>query len=274
MRISVVTPSFNQGTFIETAIRSVLSQTGADIEYLVLDGGSTDGTLDVLQKYAVDFDYWRSQPDGGQAAALREGFARATGEIFCWLNSDDVLLPSCLETVSAYFSTHPDVDCAVGGALVINSENRVVADRFGLPRAVRGRKETLRTLLARRGCSFYQPASFWRRQAYERCGGVDASLTFAMDYDLYLRLAAQKPFGHIDRYLACFRIHADSKSTKLAATRRRETEDLVHRYSAGRRRMFDGAVPKGLLLLDSFLANLPHRIRIKWGHPKVTSSIP
>lgn len=258
-RISLVTPSYNQGQFLQQTILSVMNQRYPNLEYMILDGGSTDGSVDIIRCYEDQLAYWRSQPDGGQAAAIKDGFSRSTGEILGWLNSDDLLLPGALAAVARFFSQHPNVQCLVGGTVVVDAGLNVVRDRLGLPRIVLGEPESLCSLLARRGCSFYQPASFWRREAYERVGGIDPSYSFAMDYDFYVRLAALGSFGHISKLIAAFRVHAESKTTRLQAVRRSECRRVVAQYQD------PGHHVRTLLALRNAVRNLPLRIGISLG---------
>jgi len=258
-RVSIVTPSYNQGQFLEETIRSILLQRYPNLEYFVMDGGSTDGSREIIQSYASYLTYWRSEKDNGQSAAISEGFRMSTGEILGWVNTDDLLLPNCLQKVGRYFVEHPEVDCVVGGAVAIDESGGIVPNPLGLPKIVRGERETFRKLLLRRGISFYQPASFWRRDAYLAAGGLDVSLRFAMDYDLYLRMACHKPFGHLNQLLACFRLHSQSKTTLLQSVRQRETAELRNRYGVGNDTLAS-TLYRGYLAVANLLHNLPIRI--------------
>ncbi|MHB1416189.1 MAG: glycosyltransferase family 2 protein [Chloroflexota bacterium] len=258
-RISIVTPSYNQAQYLEEAIRSVLLQGYPDLEYFVLDGGSTDGSAEIIQRYADHLAGWRVAPDDGQAAAIKEGLSLASGQLIGWLNSDDVLLPGSLLRVGRYFARNPDVECAVGGTIVIDQSGQVVRSRLHLPRVVTGEAETLWTMLSREGCSFYQPASFWRRSAYMSVGELDQRLRFAMDYDLYLRLAERRPFGRIPFLLAAFRVHPDSKTSTLQEVRRRECRQIIDRHSSWPRK--SPSPSRGYLAIKNVLTNLPARIR-------------
>src|ERR1043166_2179963 len=120
LKISVVTPSYNQAKYLETTLRSVLEQDYPHLEHIVMDGGSTDGSQEILERYSSRLAYWRSAKDGGQADAIAEGFKHATGDIFCWLNSDDVFLPGALRAVAEFFTAHPDAETVCGGAYIIN----------------------------------------------------------------------------------------------------------------------------------------------------------
>lgn len=264
-RVSIVTPSYNQGQFVEETIRSVLLQGYPNLEYLVMDGGSTDGSRSTIQAYAPYLTHWCSEKDNGQSAAISKGFSMSSGEILGWVNSDDLLLPNCLQKIGLYFTGHPEIVCVVGGSLTIDHSGGAAHNRLGLPKVVRGERETFKSLLIRDGLSFYQVASFWRREAYVAAGGLDINLAFAMDYDLYLKLAQLGPFGHIDSLLACFRLHPESKTTKLQSVRQRECAELWQRYNR------DSIAPAWQMLYRTHLSmanivrNLPIRVGAAMG---------
>jgi glycosyltransferase involved in cell wall biosynthesis len=121
-KITVVTPSFNQAAYLQETIESVLNQDYPNLEYIVLDGGSTDGSIDILKKYEKYFAYWRTHPDDGQSAAIIEGFQKSTGDILCWLNSDDFLAPGALALVGEYFQEHPEAEFLVGEVCIVNDK--------------------------------------------------------------------------------------------------------------------------------------------------------
>jgi len=194
----------------------------------VMDGDSTDGSVDIIRKYADRLAYWVSEKDKGQADAIMRGFERATGDILGWLNSDDLLLPGALRRVGEYFAAHPEVEVVVGGCIRIDENGRPVRPRGVGPAICNlGTSQHFTKLLHWR-CGFSQPASFWRREPFLAVGGFDPSLRFCFDYDMYLRLARRKPFGQIKAFLACFRLHVDSKTSTLDQVRRQE-DDLVQR---------------------------------------------
>ncbi|HEY2030288.1 MAG TPA: glycosyltransferase family 2 protein [Myxococcales bacterium] len=204
---SVVMPSFNQAQYLEAAILSVLDQDGPKVELLVYDGGSTDGSVDILRKHERRIAYWQSQPDGGQAQAIRDGFARATGEVLSWLNSDDLLEPGALGSVSQAFAANPQVDIVYGDLLYVEADGRpafecsVVLDKG---------------ILAWLGPSLNQPSTFWTRTAYQRAGGVDPSFRYAMDLDLIARLMETGAQAvKLRQRLARFRLHPQQKTQQI-----------------------------------------------------------
>ncbi|HZP19234.1 MAG TPA: glycosyltransferase family 2 protein [Bauldia sp.] len=217
-RISIVTPSFNQAAYVEWTVRSVLGQRYPNLEYLVLDGGSTDGTVERMAPYLAGFAHFRSSPDGGQAAALAEGFARSTGEIMAYLNSDDVLLPGTLAFVAEYFAAHPHVDFIYGHRAIIDDAN-IVTGHWILPRH--------RNYLMERDDFIPQEGSFWRRSLFERAGNIDPVYSFAMDYDLFVRYMREGRFRRVNRFLAAYRMHSASKTSLVFEASGRAEIDLV-----------------------------------------------
>lgn len=229
MRISIVTPSFNQRAFVEVTLKSVLDQGVPALEYIVMDGGSSDGSREIIEGYGARLAHWESAPDKGQADAVYRGFEWSTGEILGWVNSDDVLLPGALARVARFFDENPEENWVVGSCLMVDARGAPLRTRLGSPVFYKGYSVSFSQLLYW-GPGFAQPASFWRRRAFFECGGFDRSLQFCFDYDLYLRLAARRASGAIPECLACFRVHGGSKSARLADVRRSEEEILWARH--------------------------------------------
>jgi glycosyltransferase involved in cell wall biosynthesis len=203
--VSVITPSLNQGRFIRACIESVRSQDYPRIEHIVMDGGSTDETLDVLRSYG-DRLLWRSGPDSGQAEAVNAGCRLARGGILGWLNSDDAYLPGAVSAAVEHLSAHPDVAVVYGEAYYIDPNGAVIGvyptEDFSLHRLSQA-------------CFICQPTAFIRRSALETTGMLDPSLQYCMDYELWIRLGRRYRFERIPRFLANSRRHADSKSFAL-----------------------------------------------------------
>lgn len=203
---SIVTPSFNQGQFLEATLRSVLDQNYPALEYVVQDGGSTDESLQILERYRSRLHHVESRRDNGQAHAINLGFQKATrGQIMAWLNSDDLLLPGTLHYVADFFARHPEVDVVYGHRIIIDTQGREVG-RWVLP-------PHCDTMLQ---WADYVPQEtlFWRRRLWERVGGLDESFQFAMDWDLLLRFRdAGARFVRLPRFLGAFRVHAEQKTS-------------------------------------------------------------
>ncbi|KFI22961.1 glycosyl transferase [Nitrosococcus oceani] len=207
--ISIVTPSLNQGEYVEWTVRSVFEQRYPNLEYIFMDGGSTDQTLDRIASYRNRFLHFESGPDGGQSAAIAKGFSIATGEIMAYLNSDDVLLPGTLNFVADYFHRHPEVDFLYGHRCIVNEVNQVIG-HWILPQHS--------SFLMRRWDLIPQESCFWRRRLFEKKGNIDASFQFAMDYDLFVRYMDVGNFKRVNRFLSAFRVHKDAKTTTQLAT--------------------------------------------------------
>jgi glycosyltransferase involved in cell wall biosynthesis len=222
-----VTPSLNQAKYLEQTIRSVLLQGYPNLEYLVMDGGSTDGSVDIIRKYQPHLAYWESSPDGGQASAIKTGFQKAHGEILGFVNSDDLLLPGALATVGRFFAQNQGVNLLIGRSVIIDAEGHILHPVMGLA-------PTYHSLLFWGSGGFNQPASFWRREAFFSAGSFDSSLDFSFDYDMYLRLTRHQTARSINFYLAAFRRHSASKTYTLQDARSREDDLLRHRYGIDR----------------------------------------
>ncbi|MBA2742294.1 MAG: glycosyltransferase [Actinobacteria bacterium] len=204
--ITIVTPSFQQGRFLERTIYSVVSQQYPDLEYVVQDGGSSDQTLDVLQRFEPLLTRWISEEDGGQGDAINRGFRETTGDIMAWLNSDDLLLPGSLACVARFFVEQPDVDVVYGHRLMID-ENDAQIGSWILPR-----HDDVALTLAD---YIPQETLFWRRRVWEAVGSrVDPSFAYALDWDLLLRFRdVGAKMARIPRYLGAFRVHDEQKTT-------------------------------------------------------------
>lgn len=207
-RFMVVTPSFQQGRFLEETIRSVLEQEGVRVDYVVEDGGSTDGSRELLERYGPRLAHWSSQRDRGQADALRRGFERVAcgpDDVMAYLNSDDRFMPGALRFVGEYFARHPEVDAVFGHRVLIDEESREVG-RWFTPRQAAGADLAWFDLVP-------QESLFWRRRAWDKAGGIDPQFQFALDWDFLLRLAgAGARFARLPWFLGVFRIHAHQKS--------------------------------------------------------------
>jgi glycosyltransferase involved in cell wall biosynthesis/SAM-dependent methyltransferase len=208
-KISIVTPSYNQGNFIERTVRSVLLQRYPNLEYIVMDGGSTDDTVDRLTPYLEQFSYFVSQRDEGQADAIATGFARSSGEIMAYLNSDDLLAPDALHFVALFFRDNPKIDWIYSHRCIVDDEDRVTWYWILPPHL---------SFLMRRWDYIPQETCFWRRSLFEKTGNIDRSYRFAMDYDLFVRFMNHGRGLRLNRFLGAFRDHSTSKTKQLLDT--------------------------------------------------------
>jgi glycosyltransferase involved in cell wall biosynthesis len=220
--MAIVTPSYNQAAFLDRTIESVIGQAYPHLEYAVVDGGSTDGSKDVLEKYRTRLAYAVSEADEGQAHAIVKGFSNTQGEIMAYLNSDDCLMPGALRYVGRYFQQHPEVDVIYGHRIIIDREGLEVG-RWVIP--------PHDAECVRRFDYIPQETLFWRRHFYEKVGGLDVRFDFAMDWDLILKfMRAGARFRRLPYFLACFRIHVAQKtSSLLESTGRKEISLLMER---------------------------------------------
>lgn len=222
-RITIVTPSYNQATFLPATIESVLGQRYPNLEYIVVDGGSTDGSVEIIRRYANQLAWWVSERDGGQADAVRKGFARATGSIFGFLNSDDLLAPGALAYVVGRFQQDPHLGVVVGAGGMIDGAGRFLHGVYPMGWGV----DELLSFESR----FMQPAVFFSRSVYERVGGMDPQFRFALDLDLFVRIAAIGAPHVITRKLLAFtRLHPDTKTSKWQNVKEREIMMIRSRY--------------------------------------------
>ena len=223
-RVSVVTPSYNQAPFLEATILSVLEQDYPNLEYIVIDGASTDGSVGILRRYDHRLTYWCSEADAGQTDAINKGFSKATGEIYAWLNSDDVYRPGAVAEAVSFLHDHPEVGMVYGDAVYI--------DEAGAPIGRFPAAQTDPSRLRRGYVHIPQQAAFFRASPWRVVGPLDPSLYFAMDYDLWVRIAALSPIRYVKRPWVGFRIHEQAKT--LAAADRYWPEMMrVHRREGG-----------------------------------------
>lgn len=225
-KISIVTPSFNQGKYLEKTIRSVIEQGYPNLEYIIIDGGSTDESVGIIRKYEQHLAYWVSEPDRGQSHAINKGFERATGEIFGWLNSDDWYHPGALMAVAGAFAANPEAGAVVGAGEMVDESGVVLITKA----PVRVDMDLLYHWL---DDFFWQPSCFFSRVAWQACGSLDQELHFAMDLDLWLRIAAAMPIAVIGANLSCSLKHVEAKTTADVAKTLVEALQVITRHGGG-----------------------------------------
>lgn len=237
MKVSIVTPSYNQGQFIERTLQSVANQTGAVIEHVVFDGGSADNTVEVLRNFSPPVR-WVSKKDKGQTDAVNQGIRATDGEIIGWLNSDDIYYPGAVARVVEYFARHPEIDVVYGMADHIDLDDKAFESYPAEPWDFERLQET---------CFICQPALFFRRRVVEQHGLLDESLNYCMDYEYWLRLGkAGVRFAYLEEKLAGSRLYAENKTLGARVKVHREINDMF-------KQLF-GKVP------DSWLLNYAHAL--------------
>jgi glycosyltransferase involved in cell wall biosynthesis len=209
--VSIVTPSFNQGEFLEETIRSVLEQDYEPIEYIVVDGGSTDGSVEIVRRYESRLAWWVSEPDRGQAHAINKGFARTTGRYMGFLNSDDTFLPGAVSRLVAELERAQDALVAYGDALLVD-------ERFGTTRLCRpAGRWGAKPMTFRAGGTLIQPSSLWRRRAWELAGPFDESYHYWFEVLFFLELACSGSADYIPKPLTTYRLHPASKTANATS---------------------------------------------------------
>jgi len=221
-RITVVTPAYNQGEFLEETMRSVLMQGYPNLEYMVINGGSTDNTVEIIKEYEPYLDYWTTQTNSGQPTAVNTGMARSTGEILAWLNSDDLLLPRTLERVALARMRNPEIKITCGFREVIDAQSRVLG-HWVHPRPCN--YDLMRI------CYIAQETVFWSREVWEKAGPLGANWRYALDFDLWQKfMAAGYTFHLLPYFMGAFRRHPKSKGSTMEHIRQEELREIYKRY--------------------------------------------
>jgi glycosyltransferase involved in cell wall biosynthesis len=202
-KVSIVTPSYNQANFLEETLLSVLNQNYPNLEYIVVDGGSTDGSIDIIKKYENQLAWWDSAPDNGQSDAINKGFSHATGEIFNWVNSDDLLCPGAVRMAVHFLQKHPDCELVFGDRLVIDGKSTII-ETYEAP----SYSHWFPPLLSK----IPQEAAFFTANIWKKVNGLDTTLDYVLDTDLWYRFLEHTSFFHIPMFWGMYRKHLQSKS--------------------------------------------------------------
>lgn len=225
--ISVIVPSFNQGQFIEDTLVSIFSQQYPNLEVLVLDGGSTDNTVEILEKYSDRITYWHSKPDQGQADAINQGFAMSTGEVICWLNSDDMYLPGTLLDIGRRFQGRTDQPHLIYGNTILlyqdGEEHKAVNSQLGEP---------FDAFQLTHYDFIPQASSFWTRKLWQQVGELNLKYSFVLDWDWFIRASQVTSFDYIPKFYSLYRIHEAHKTGVGGEKRRQEIMEIVEIYSS------------------------------------------
>jgi len=221
--ISIVTPSLNQAEYLDETLTSVLDQGFGSLEYVVIDGGSSDGSVEIIKRYADRLSYWMSEPDRGHADAVNKGFAHTSGEIMAWINSSDVYMPWTLRTVAAVFRDVPEAQWVTGvpsfwsDGYAVTNINPILRNRYDF--------------LASHRCTIQQESVFWRRSLWDACAGcLTTDLSLACDHELWMRFFEKAPLFHVDSVLAAFRPHLDRRGSVQSKEYHRETRATWKHY--------------------------------------------
>lgn len=203
-KITVVTPSYNQGQFIERTILSIINQNYPNLEYIICDGGSTDNTIDILKKYNDKIDYWVSEKDKGQTDAINKGMLRASGDIVCWINSDDILLPGALKYVSDFFIKNPGIDFLMGITIEIDRNDYILKKTHSI----------LNKFLTKHGAyNVNQQGMFWKRKIFKEIGYLDETFHACMDIEFIIRIMENNiPYTVSNKPLGAIRVYSETKT--------------------------------------------------------------
>lgn len=218
-KITVVTPSFNQCIYLEECVKSVINQNYPNLEYIIMDGGSNDGSISVIKKYSNHLYYWQSKSDKGQADAIKQGFDRATGEIFAWLNSDDLMCKDALFEVAKVFSKDKSIGLLYGDAFLINQKTELkralISCQIDYKRFIHG------------ASNVFQGSVFFSKSAYNKVGGINTRHAYAMEYELFFQILKLFNGSYLPKFLACFRSQPLSKGSTIPEIGRSEKKEIL-----------------------------------------------
>ena len=221
-KISIITPSYNQDQFLEETIQSVLSQNYPNIEYIIIDGGSTDNSVDIIKKYEKSLAFWVSEKDNGQTYAINKGLKMCSGDIIAYINSDDIYMVGAFEYIAKFFNENPKYDMVYGDCYIINENSKVIRKKLELD------FDYLMGCFIGFGIIIPQPTVFFARAVFEKIGFFNEKYNYAMDAEYWARIATVSKIEHISKYLASFRVHTASKTKiHLQETNNRYSEESI-----------------------------------------------
>ena len=205
-KITVITPSFNQAAYLEKTIQSILNQNYPNLEYIIIDGGSTDGSVDIIKRYASKLAYWVSEPDEGQSHAINKGLMKSTGDWVCWQNSDDIFYPNSFQYVAQVIQKMPKLEFIIGDINLIDENDKLIRPMCYV-------KPTYQSLIAE-GMVLTNQAAFWKRCVHNDIGWLDENLHYGFDYEWFLRLLKHtKQSWHISKTIGALRYHSETKTS-------------------------------------------------------------
>jgi len=226
-KISIITPSYNQAKFLERTIISVLNQNYPNLEYIIIDGGSTDGSVEIIKKYEKYLYYWVSEPDKGQTDALNKGLKISSGDILAFQNSDDIYLPDTFKTISRNFLLNPEVGVVYGDFLHIDENDNILDIQLLI--------KAHYWMQVFKGPQIHNQSAFWARWTYNKVGDFNEKYQFDMDYDFFSRILLYKiPSIHVKKFLGAFRHHHDSKTSTINQISKIEYRDVSQKYKSMR----------------------------------------
>ena len=224
MKLSIITPSFNQGQFIEQCINSVINQDYPNIEYLIIDGASSDQTVDIIKKYEANITYWVSEKDSGQTSAINKGIIKSSGEIVAYLCSDDYYAPGIAKFIMNKFISDPNLDMIYGNCTFVDEQGYIQRHKKSI--------NFSRNKLLRRNI-IWQPTVFIRKYVFDEVGLFDEELHYAMDYEFWLRISEKFNIVNIDKDLAFYRWHKNSKTITSEIKHLKEAYSIARKYNGG-----------------------------------------
>lgn len=264
-KISIVTPSFNQAQFLEKTILSVLNQNYPNLEYIIIDGGSTDGSVEIIKKYEKCLTYWVSQKDNGQADAINKGFQKSNGEILAWLNADDLYLPGTLIKVKNNFQKYRENNFIYGHSLLIDKKDNIMRICYTIP-------QNYHSYIYDRGGNIFQGTVFWKRDIFYKYGGLDSKLYFALEYKLFDKFFKYERGVFLNDILAAYRIHKETKSSTVESKLVVEEFDSIRKTNRNIVLKFYYRVRRWVYYLyyGNFISTIIEKIRINFQKKSVS----